>query len=305
MTGLALVALFVFGLCVGSFGNVVIWRVPKRDRETVSPEDARAGRSLVEDVVAPHGDDDLVLAADEQVAEEVAEDHRTSQSVVKPGSYCPGCGSTLHWFDNVPLMSWIALRGRCRHCDAHIPVRYPLVELSTAVLWVLVGLRFGLSWSTPVYLVLAWGLVVLSAIDLELYLLPNRIVYPLGYAIGALLLVAAAATGDWASLRTAALTAVVSFVAFFVMHFVFAGGMGFGDVRLSFVLGLALGWLGWREAFLGFFLSFLLGAVIGIALIVFGKRGRKQAVPFGEFMAAGAMIAVLAGPAILSHYPAV
>jgi len=304
VTALFFTALFVLGLCVGSFGNVVIWRVPKRDRAGVGDGGEGAHDDSVIDEVL-HADDDLVLATDETVAEEVAQAHLTSQSVVQPSSYCPSCRTPLQWYDNVPLVSWLALRGRCRYCTARIPARYPLVELLNAILWVLVGWRFGLAWETPAYLVLATGLLILSAIDLELYLLPNRIVYPLGFSTGALLAVASFGTGDWLSLRTAVITAVVSFVAFFVMHLVFAGGMGFGDVRLSFVLGLALGWLGWQEAFLGFFLAFLLGSLIGVALILFGKRGRKQAVPFGQFMAAGAMIAVLAGPWVLARYGAV
>lgn len=281
MEALGLLALFVIGLCVGSFGNVVIWRVPVRSRVTPGEGDAPDG--------APEPG---VPAGGE----------RAMGTVVKPASYCPQCHAPLLWFDNIPLVSWLALRGRCRHCDARIPVRYPLVEAATGVLWVLLGLRFGAAWELPAYLALGAGLVILSAVDLELYVLPNRIVYPTGFVFGGLLLGATVATGEWSSLRRGVIAAAVSFVAFFLMHLLFRGGMGFGDVRLSFVLGLALGWLGAVEAFFGFFFAFLLGSVVGVTLIALGRRGRKQALPFGPFMAAGAMIVILTGQWYLGAY---
>ena len=158
------------------------------------------------------------------------------------------------------------------------------------------------SWVLPAYIVLAIALVVLSAIDLETYLLPNRIVYPLWVASIALFAVAAAGDDNWEAYTRGLLAGAIAFAAFFTLHMVSPRGMGFGDVKLSFVLGLALGWLGWGEALLGLFLGFLYGAVVGIALIVTRIRARNQQLPFGPFLAAGAMTAILVGTGIVDWY---
>lgn len=241
----------VLGLVVGSFLNVVIWRVPRHE------------------------------------------------SVVAPRSHCPGCDATLTPLENVPVVSWVALRGRCRHCGTRISLRYPLVELLTAGLWVAMAARFGAAWDLPPYLVLVSGLVALSMIDLDHFLLPNRVLYPTGIAMTALFVLAAALDDGWHDLGRALLCGVVAFLVFFVIHVISPRGMGFGDVRLSFVLGVALGWLSWRHVYLGLFLGFLLGAVVGVALIATGARSRRDHVPFGPFLAAGAVIAILAGGELL------
>ncbi len=244
----------LLGLLIGSFLNVVIWRVPRKE------------------------------------------------SIVAPPSHCPACDTPIAPYDNIPVASWLVLRGRCRHCGTHISARYPFVELLTAVLFAAVAVRFAGSWAIPAYLVLTAGLVALSAIDIDHFLLPNRIVYPVGLAGVPLLAVASAGDGDWGAFGRALIAAVVAFAIFFVIHFVAPRGMGFGDVRLSALLGLYLGWLGWGEVAGGLFCGFLYGAVIGIVLIAAGKRGRKQHIPFGPFMAAGAMTFVLFGPPILDWY---
>jgi leader peptidase (prepilin peptidase) / N-methyltransferase len=241
----------VFGLVVGSFLNVVIWRVPRHE------------------------------------------------SVVTPGSHCPSCDTQLGALENIPVLSWVVLRGKCRHCGAHISARYPLVELLTAGLWVAMAARFGAEWDLPPYLVLVSGLVALSLIDLDLFLLPNRIMYPTGIAMTALFGLAAVLDGGGDALLRALLCGVVAFLVFFVIHVISPRGMGFGDVRLSLVLGIALGWLSWRHVYLGLFLGFLLGAVVGVALIATGVKTRKDHVPFGPFLAAGAVIAILAGGELL------
>jgi leader peptidase (prepilin peptidase)/N-methyltransferase len=158
------------------------------------------------------------------------------------------------------------------------------------------------SWVLAAYLVLGVALVVLSVIDLETFLLPNRIVYPLGFVSVGLFAVAAAGDDDWHAYTRALLAGVIAFVVFFVLHLVSPRGMGFGDVKLSFILGLALGWLGWGELFVGLFLGFLYGAVIGIALIVARTRGRRQPLPFGPFLAAGTLTGILVGTAIVDWY---
>ena len=244
----------VFGLLVGSFLNVVVWRVPRHE------------------------------------------------SIVRPGSHCPACDTELGAIENVPVLSWVALRGRCRHCSAHISVRYPLVEMANAALWVGVAQRFGTSWEVPAYCALASGLLALSLIDLDHFLLPNRVLYPVGFIVGALLVLPAALDDHWDLALRAVEGGAAAFGVFLVIHLISPRGMGFGDVRLSFVLGMALGWLSWGHVFLGLFLGFLLGAVVGSGLIAFKLRTRKDPVPFGPFMAAGAMVAVFAGTRLLDLY---
>jgi leader peptidase (prepilin peptidase)/N-methyltransferase len=183
---------------------------------------------------------------------------------------------------------------------------------STARRWVLAvvcgalfgatGARFDDSWALPAYLVLAGALVALSAIDLEHYLLPNRIVYPLAGAMVLLLGLASLGDDDPGAFVRALAAGAVVFAVFLVLHLISPRSMGFGDVKLSFTLGLALGWLGWGEVFLGVFASFVYGAVVGLALMAFFRRGRKQPVPFGPFLAAGTLTAVLLGPAIITWY---
>jgi leader peptidase (prepilin peptidase) / N-methyltransferase len=244
----------VLGLAVGSFLNVVIWRVPRKE------------------------------------------------SVVRPPSHCPGCETPIRPADNVPVVSWLLLRGRCRHCGASISVRYPLVEAGCGVLFAAVAARFGASWALPAYLVLAAALLAISAIDLEHYIVPDRITGPLSIASIPLLALASLGEGDWGRFVRTLAGGAVFFAFFFVLNLVYAKGMGMGDVKLSFSLGLFLGWLGWGHVFLGGFASFLLGAVVGVALIALGVRGRKDAVPFGPFLAAGTMIAILWGRPILHWY---
>lgn len=244
----------VYGLVIGSFLNVVIWRLPRRE------------------------------------------------SLVAPRSHCPGCDAPIAASDNIPVVSWILLRGRCRHCRESISIRYPLIELGTAVLFAAVGARYAYSWALPAFLVLTAGLIAISAIDLEHFIIPNRIVYPLGFASVILLAAAAAIESSWTPFSRSLLGALAAFAFFLVLHLVAPGGMGFGDVRLSFVLGLFLGWLGWPQVFGGLFAGFLFGAVIGTLLIAFGRRGRRQHIPFGPFLAAGTMTFVLAGDQLVTWW---
>jgi len=245
----------VYGLVIGSFLNVVIWRVPRQE------------------------------------------------SIVRPASHCPGCDSPIAVKDNIPLFSWALLRGRCRNCGTTISWRYPFIELLTGVLFAAVGARFAHSWALPAYLVLTAGLIALSAIDLETFLLPNRIVYPLGYLGAALLVLASGLEDDWGAMGRALAGAAIAFMFFFVVHLISPRGMGFGDVRLSFILGLFLAWLGWGELAGGLFAGFLYGAVVGVAVMAtVGLRGRKYQIPFGPFLAAGTMTFVLFGTQIVDWY---
>jgi leader peptidase (prepilin peptidase)/N-methyltransferase len=224
------------------------------------------------------------------------------QSVVKPRSRCPQCGTELANRDNIPVVSWLLLRGKCRTCETPISVRYPLVELGTATLFVAAGVRFGAGWELPAYLLLFASLLAISAIDLELYIIPNRIVYPTFFAAAPLLTAAALINGEPRHLRSAAIGAAAAFLALFVVHVIQPRGMGFGDVRLAAVLGLYLGYIDLKLVLLGMLIGFLLGAVVGIFLVATRIRSRKDAVPFGPFLAAGAILAILFSNQLLDFY---
>ncbi len=244
----------LMGLAIGSFLNVVIYRVPKK------------------------------------------------MSIVSPRSACPSCGAFIAEKDNIPVVSWLLLRGRCRHCRASISPQYPLVELACAGLFAGLAARLGYDWALPAYLVLFAGLLALSVIDVETLLLPRAIVWPLSIAVTALFVLAAAITGQWHDLLVGALSGAAWFAVFYAMNLASPRILGFGDVRLAPVLGLALGWLGWRYVLLGFFAANLIGAVIGIALIASKRISRQQQIPYGVFLAAGCAVAVFAGPELLRPF---
>lgn len=266
MTAFLLVSAGVMGLLIGSFLNVVAYRVP------------------------------------------------AGLSIVSPASACPGCGSAIEARDNVPLLSWVLLKARCRHCDMHIPVRYPLVEGLTAVAFVVAALPFAARVATPTdprltaagtielvaYLYLAAISVVLAVIDLDVWKLPNSIVLP-GYAVGAALLGAAGILrGDLVALALAAAGAggaVLFFALLYAMR-----GMALGDVKLAGVLGLFLGYLGPEQLVIGIAAGFLIGGVFGVALMLTRRAGRKSTIPFGPWMLAGAWIGILAGQPLASAY---
>jgi leader peptidase (prepilin peptidase) / N-methyltransferase len=243
-----------FGLAVGSFLNVVIYRVPRQE------------------------------------------------SVVSPRSACPSCGEFIAGFDNVPVLSWVLLRGKCRNCHVPISARYPMVEGACALLFGGVAARVGLVWELPAYLVLFAGLLALACIDFEQMLLPKRIVYPVLLSVSALLLLASAETGHWHDLAIGAICAVAWLVVFFGMNALSPRVLGFGDVRLAPLLGLALGWLGIRYVLLGFFAANLIGAVVGISLILAKRMTRQQQIPYGVFLAMGTAVAFFAGPELLRPF---
>lgn len=264
----AVVVMAVVGALVGSFANVVIYRVP------------------------------------------------AGMSVVRPRSSCPGCSSPIRSRDNIPLLSWLVLRGRCRDCGEPISIRYPLIELAVAILSVAV-----LVWQWPViseaetpaalaaalcallaYQVFMVVSVVLTAIDLETRRLPNRIVGA-AFLSGALLLSASAILGgDYVALGGAALGAATLFSFYFLVAFAYPGGMGFGDVKLAAVVGLYLGWLGWDALAVGAFSAFLFGGVFSLVLVAVRKAGRKTSVPFGPWMIVGAWVGIVFGKDIAAAY---
>lgn len=248
----------VLGLIIGSFLNVVIWRVPQK------------------------------------------------LSLSSPPSSCPKCGHGIRARDNVPVLSWLLLGRKCRDCGEPISARYPLIELGTGVLFVLVTLWASAQpagfWLLPAYLLFAAVSVALTFIDLDTRTLPNRIVVP---AIGVtlvLLAVASAATGDWWALARAAIGAAALFAFYFLLVVIYPSGMGFGDVKLAALVGLILAYLGWGSLIVGAFGAFLLGGVFSILLLLLRKATRKSGIPFGPWMLAGAWVGVFFGSEIAMGY---
>lgn len=254
MTASLLAGSVLVGLMVGSFLNVVIHRVPRKE------------------------------------------------SIVKPGSRCPGCGTQLSPKDNIPVASWLILRGKCRSCRAPISPRYPLIELLTAVLFAITAVRLGPDWALPAFLVVVAGLIAISAVDLERFIVPNRILYPTLFIAAPLLLLAGALEDDWSSVRTAAIGGALAWGLLLVIHLISPRGMGFGDVRLAGLIGMTTGWLSVGHVLVALFLGFLTASVVGVSLIFLKLKGRKDKVPFGPFLALGAYLAILFGDPILSWY---
>lgn len=254
MTALLSAFAAVFGLAIGSFLNVVVWRVPR------------------------------------------------GESVVSPPSACPRCGQAIRPRDNVPVVGWLLLKGRCRDCAEPISRRYPLVELATGLLFAATAARFGLDAALPAYLYLVAVGLALALIDLDLYRLPDALTLP-SYPVALVLLGAAALADDkGAALLRAVICGVIAFGFYFAVWFAYPKGMGFGDVKLSGVLGLYLGWISYGALAVGLFLGFLLGGVISVGLVLFKDAGRKTKIPFGPFMIAGAYLGVLFGDALMRSY---
>lgn len=224
------------------------------------------------------------------------------ESVVRPRSRCTGCGTPLAERDNVPVLSWLLLRGRCRTCGMSISARYPLVELATGALFASAALRFGAAWVLPAYCAFFAVLLAVAVIDLEHFIVPNRIVFPTLLASVPLLAVVALVDGAWGDLATALVGAVAASGGLLLIHLIHPKGMGMGDVKLALVLGLFLGWLDLAHVALGLFLGFFLGAVGGVLLIALRLRSRRDHVPFAPFLAGGALVAVLVGNPLLDWY---
>jgi leader peptidase (prepilin peptidase)/N-methyltransferase len=224
------------------------------------------------------------------------------ESVVSPRSRCPRCKAEISARDNIPVVSWLLLRGRCRHCSEPISVRYPLVELSHVALWLAMLWRFGWSPELPAYLYFASVGLALAVIDIDTKRLPNPLTLPSYVVIGALLLIPAVVDGSRWAYATAWMACLALFAFYLLLVVIYPRGMGLGDVKLAGVLGLVLGWLGWGELAVGGFLGFLLGAVVGGLLMVVRRAGRKTKIPFGPFMIVGALIAILWGADLWDLY---
>jgi leader peptidase (prepilin peptidase)/N-methyltransferase len=218
-----------------------------------------------------------------------------AQSIVRPGSACPGCGAPVRPYDNVPVVSWLLLRGHCRSCGTAISPRYPAVEALTAALWVAVVVRYGFDADALLGLAFVTLLVPVALIDLDHRIIPNQLM-ALG-AVAGLALVALTKTDDLAEHLIAA-AAAGGFLLAAVLAY--PRGMGMGDVKLAAVMGLFLG----RSVAPAMLIAMVAGTVVGAMVIARkgAREGRKTAVPFGPFLALGGIVALFAGPAIVDWY---
>ncbi|WP_051081797.1 prepilin peptidase [Thioalkalivibrio sulfidiphilus] len=269
----------LFSLLVGSFLNVVIHRLP------VMME--RQWRREATEFLYAEGQ---TLAPAEQ---------GPAYNLWSPRSACPQCGHKITALENIPILSYLFLRGRCSECGSSIPLRYPLVEAATALLSVVVVWHFGFTWQSGAALLLTWALIALAVIDLRTTLLPDSITLPFLW-IGLLLNLGGLFTDATSSL----IGAVAGYLSLWLVYHGFKlltgkEGMGFGDFKLFALIGA---WLGWQLLPLVILLSSLVGAVVGIALILFRGRDRAQPMPFGPYLAAAGWIALLWGNDIMALY---
>ncbi len=216
------------------------------------------------------------------------------ESLVSPGSHCPGCGAPVRPYDNIPVVSWLLLRGRCRNCGMRISPRYPLVELATAIGFAAVVAVRGFDDDLILELPFVAALIALAAIDYDHKLLPNKIVYPLAaYGVIATLLV------DQDDLVENLIAGAGAFVFLLAAVIAYPRGMGMGDVKLAGAMGLYLG----LSVIPALLVAFLSGSLVGVVILAReGAAGRKKAVPFGVFLALGGIVGVLAGPELIDLY---
>ena len=273
-------AALVFGLCVGSFLNVVIHRLPRMlDREW---------RAQCAE-----------LAADGAPATPARGTDEAPYNLWAPRSACPGCNKPIPARHNIPLVSWIALRARCANCSMRISTRYPLVELAGGVVAGYAALRFGATLVAFGAMVYCWAMIALTVIDLDTLLLPDDITLPLLWAGLAFNL-----GGTFVPLASAVIGAIAGYLALWLVYWGFKlltgkEGMGYGDFKLLAAIGA---WLGWQMLPLVILLSSVVGAVVGIAMMVFAGHGRDKPIPFGPYLAVAGVIALFWGADITARW---
>jgi len=278
---------FVFGLLVGSFLNVVIHRVP------IMLE--RAWREEAEYILAPKSD----AAAVQPPAD------KPRYNLVTPRSACTKCGALITATQNIPVISYLMLGGKCGSCRAPISVRYPLVELACAALSAMVAWRFGFGWPALAGLVFTWMLLALALIDLDHKLLPDDITLPLLWLGLLLALAGASSPGSLPiDLRSAVIGAAAGYMSLWTVNQTYElvahrQGMGNGDFKLLAALGA---WMGWQKLLPIILLSALTGALVGVTLMILQGRDRRFQIPFGPFLAAAGWITLLWGDAIVTWY---
>ncbi len=269
-------ACLLLGLVVGSFLNVVIHRLPQMMQRDWQAQCAELRGET------PPAREKLTLAL--------------------PRSRCPQCGHPISALENIPILSWLALRGRCRGCKAPISVRYPLVEAATGLLSAYAGWHFGLTLAAAGALLFVWAMLALTFIDFDTQLLPDDITLPLLWA-GLLINLGGEHVG-FTDLTSAVIGAMAGYLALWCVYWGFKlatgkEGMGYGDFKLLAAIGA---WLGWQMLPLTILFSSLVGAIVGIALIIFTRRGRDIPIPFGPYLAAAGIIALFWGKPLTQAY---
>ena len=279
----------VLGLFIGSFLNVVIHRLPiMLERDWKAEVDA--------------------LLTDQQAAPQVASPEPVAApryNLVVPRSACPKCGAMITAAENIPVVSYLLLKGKCAKCAAPISIRYPIIEASTALLSAVVAWRFGYTWYCGAALILTWALVALSVIDFDHQYLPDDITLPLVW-LGLLISLAPPlpALGLPVDPRSSIIGAAAGYLSLWAVYHLFKlitgkEGMGYGDFKLLAVFGA---WLGWQKLLLIILLSAFSGAIVGIALITLRGRDRNIPIPFGPYLATAGWIAMLWGDEIVTSY---
>jgi leader peptidase (prepilin peptidase)/N-methyltransferase len=263
----------LLGLCVGSFLNVVIYRLPKMmEREWQAQcADLRGEPPLPSEVL----------------------------SLARPRSRCPACGHQITARENIPIISYLILRGKCSNCAAPISLRYPIVEAATGLLSAYAAWHFGPTPQAVGALIMLWALIALTAIDYDTQLLPDSITLPLLW-IGLALNLA----GAYVDLSSAVIGAMAGYLTLWSVYWLFKlttgkEGMGYGDFKLLAALGA---WMGWQMLPVIILLSSIVGAVVGISLIAFSRHGRNTPIPFGPYLAAAGIIALFWGPQLTRSY---
>jgi leader peptidase (prepilin peptidase)/N-methyltransferase len=265
----------LLGLVIGSFLNVVIFRLPK--------------------MMEREWRDQCV----ELVDGEAHSEDRPTYNLVVPRSRCPSCGHHISALENVPVLSYAVLKGRCAECGWRIPLRYPLVELLTAVLSVVVVWRFGLGIQAAGALLLTWALIALSFIDFDTQLLPDSITLPFLW-LGLIFNMA----GTFETLLASVIGAIAGYLVLWSVYHLFRlvtgkEGMGYGDFKLLAMFGA---WLGWSALPLIVLLSSLVGAIVGVAMIALRGHDRNIPIPFGPYLAVAGWIALLWGDELVDAY---
>lgn len=263
----------VLGLLVGSFLNVVVHRLPK-----MLEQEWQANCADLRGEAAPSGE---------------------RLSLAQPRSRCPHCGHRISALENVPVVSYLMLGGKCSHCKAPIGLRYPLVEALSGLLSGYAAWHFGPGWTAAGAIVFLWILLALTFIDIDTQLLPDSLTLPLIW-IGLLFNLG----GRLADIKSAVIGAVAGYLVLWSVYWLFKlttgkEGMGYGDFKLLAAIGA---WLGWQQLPLTILLSSVVGALIGLALIVVARRGREVPIPFGPYLAIAGMIALFWGKPITSSY---
>jgi leader peptidase (prepilin peptidase)/N-methyltransferase len=268
----------IFSLIIGSFLNVVIYRLPKMMHNNWYLE----CREFLADEV------------NSIPAKEI-----TELTLSKPDSTCPKCQHKIRYYENIPVISWLFLKGKCGQCKNNISIRYPLVEATTALLSLVIATHYGVSFQTLLLLILTWGLVCLTLIDFDHMLLPDQIVMPLLW-LGLLVNI----TGTFVPISDAVIGAAVGYMSLFSVFWLFKlftgkEGMGHGDFKLFALFGA---WIGWQLLPILILMASVVGAIIGISLMLFKNHTREQAIPFGPYLAIAGWITVLWGDGIWSWY---